>query len=97
MSLETTQGWAEFLRLCLAADSESQLEELFSLFFTLEEKHALATRALLIKELLRGQKTQREIAQNLNISVAKITRGSNALKIVSKQLKQYILQVFDKK
>ncbi len=92
MNTDNKAGWREFLRLCQRVKTEDQLDELFGLFFTLEEKDVLATRILLIQELLKAEKTQREIAQHLNISIAKITRGSNALKIVSDEMKQFILQ-----
>lgn len=95
MGVDNSQGWQQFLTLCMSAESEQQLSELLGLLLTLEERDALSMRALLIKELLKGEKTQREIAQNLHISIAKITRGSNALKIVSDDLKKHILETLD--
>jgi TrpR family trp operon transcriptional repressor len=88
------QGWQKFLSLCQEGESTQQLDELFNLFFTIEEKETLAMRILLVKELLKGAKTQREIAQDLNISIAKITRGSNALKTTSNDLKRFLSGFF---
>lgn len=91
MSERIKEGWQRFLVLCQNADSLQNLGELFDLIFTAEEKDALANRVLLVLALLQGDLTQREIAHKLNISIAKITRGSNALKAVSQSLKDYLL------
>lgn len=83
-------GWKDFLTLFSQVNAPELLDELCGLLFTLEEKEQLALRVELVKELIQGQKTQRDISRDLNISIAKITRGSNALKIVSDPLKDYI-------
>ena len=67
-----------------------ELAEFYDLFLTLEEKKDLALRLLLVRALLDEELTQREIAQELGVSIAKITRGSNALKITKKKLKERI-------
>lgn len=84
------QGWKDFLTLMRSTDSTEALSELCDLLFTFEEKGQIALRVELVKELLKGEKTQRQISQDLNISIAKITRGSNALKRVSDHLKAHI-------
>jgi TrpR family trp operon transcriptional repressor len=89
--IETSDGWDQFLTLCRAAESKTRLNQLFDLLFTMEEKTQLAMRVQLVKELLKNEKTQREISQHLKISIAKITRGSNALKTVDESLKTFIL------
>jgi TrpR family trp operon transcriptional repressor len=50
----------------------------------------LEMRCLIIKALLDQKNPQREIAENLKVSIAKITRGSNELKRISPQLKAYL-------
>lgn len=70
--------------------SEKDLEELFDLFFTLEEKELLASRYVIIKALLEGKLTQREIAGSCHVSISQITRGSNALKIIDPKLKIFL-------
>lgn len=90
MSAITSAGWQDFLLLCTRVDSVELLDELCGLLFTLEEKEQLALRVELVKELLNGKKTQREISRDLGISIAKITRGSNALKLISEPLKGYL-------
>lgn len=90
---EIESGWREFLTLCRRTNSVEQLDELLQLFLTFEEKETMAARVLLVQELLRGELTQRDIAHKLNISIAKITRGSNALKTVSEEIKKFITTV----
>lgn len=81
-------GWRGFLELCSRFKEKEELRELFDLFFTLEEKEALAKRHSLVKALLDEEMTQREISEAMKVSISKITRGSNALKIISKQLRE---------
>jgi TrpR family trp operon transcriptional repressor len=47
-------------------------------------------RCLIIRDLLMQEQTQREIAKNLNVSIAKITRGSNELKRIKDPLLTYL-------
>lgn len=84
------RAWKDFLQLCLTSNDEKTLSLLFNLFLTAEERADLATRYLIVKELLREEKTQREMAKSLNVSIAKITRGSNELKRVNKSLLEYL-------
>lgn len=80
-------GWQAFLKLCSKINSPKELGEIFDLFFTIEEKETLASRYLIIKTLIEGKLTQREIADLYKVSIAQITRGSNALKIISPELR----------
>jgi len=84
------KGWQHFLDLCRKTKSSAELNELFQLFLTAEERHAMAMRVELISALLEGEKTQREIAADLEISIAKITRGSNALKMIPESLRKFL-------
>jgi TrpR family trp operon transcriptional repressor len=81
-------GWQAFIRLCCQFEKPEELRELFDLFFTFEEKEALSKRHALVKALLEGKMTQREIADTVDVSISKITRGSNALKITSHTLRE---------
>ena len=90
MTPSVSQGWQEFLILCHQSQSTQRLDELLDLLLTLEEKEQIALRVELLKELLLGEKTQREISSELMISIAKITRGSNALKTASDELKGFM-------
>ena len=83
-------GWQQFLQLCTKLQTEKQFNEFFDLFLTIEERHAIKDRCLIIKELLKGDKPQREIATELNTSIATITRGSNYLKIINSDLRKFL-------
>ncbi len=80
----------QFLRLCKAAQEEEKLKELSELFLTPEELEMLSARYAIIAALLKGEMTQREIAKRYHVSIAQITRGSNALKSVSPSLKKLL-------
>jgi TrpR family transcriptional regulator, trp operon repressor len=81
-------GWRAFIELCCGIEKKEELKELFDLFFTFEEKEVLAKRHSIIKSLIEEKLTQREIAERMGVSISKITRGSNALKIISNQLRE---------
>lgn len=74
------EGWRFFTQLCLATKNDKMLSSLFDLLLTQEEKESIAMRCLIIADLLKQEKTQREMSENLHVSIAKITRGSNELK-----------------
>ena len=84
------KGWPQFIKLCKEMKSDDKLSALFDLLLTPQEKESIAMRYLIIRELLREEQTQRDIAKNLNVSIAKITRGSNELKRISAQFLQYL-------
>ena len=84
------EGWRKFLQLCAETDSPEKCRQLFDLFFTLEEKETLAKRTFIIEALLEGKLTQREIAETYNISIAQITRGSNAIKIIDDKFRNFL-------
>lgn len=84
------KDWKDFVKLCCKIKTEKELESLFDLFLTLEEKELLASRYVIIQALLEGKLTQREIAEACNVSISQITRGSNALKIIDPKLKSFL-------
>jgi len=86
------QQWRAFLDLCLEMSDQQALDQLLYLFLTYEERNDLVNRFLIVKELLRGDKTQRQIAKELNVSIVKITRGSNFLKALNPEFKDYLKQ-----
>ena len=83
-------GFRSFIKLCLATKNEKALSSLFELLLTQEEKESIAMRCLIISDLLKQEKTQREIAENLHVSIAKITRGSNELKRMPSKLIDFL-------
>lgn len=85
------KGWREFITLCRHVRSDDELTDLLELLLTLEEQQQLGTRVELLKALLKADKPQRVIADELKISIAKISRGSNALKIIKPSLRKYLI------
>lgn len=83
-------GWRRFIKLCLSTNDEKMLSSLLDCFLTSEEMESLATRCLIIIELIKKEKSQREIAKELGVSIAKITRGSNELKRISPKLMHFL-------
>ena len=83
-------GWKMFLDLCLETKKSSRLEELLNLFLTMEEKEHLASRMQIIKALLDEKLSQREISDEMKVSISQITRGSNALKIINNDFLKFL-------
>ncbi|MBA3603231.1 MAG: trp operon repressor [Parachlamydiaceae bacterium] len=81
------EGWQDFILLCTKIKSADEFSQLFDLFFTIEEKETLASRFQIIKAILAEASTQREIAETHKVSIAQITRGSNAMKIISPEMR----------
>jgi TrpR family trp operon transcriptional repressor len=84
------EGWKQFIALCQEARDDKALSSIFDLLLTAEEKENIAMRCLIVRELLSQQRTQREIAKEFNVSIAKITRGSNEIKRMKEPFIEYI-------
>lgn len=87
----TEDGWLAFVQLCSELKTADEINELFNLFFTIEERKDVADRYLIVKSLLSGKQTQREMAHDLQVSIAKITRGSNSLKMLGENFRNFLL------
>ncbi len=85
-------GWRELLSFLSKITDTEKLNEILLIILTHEERKALSARYLIIQELLKGKKTQREMAEDLKVSIAKITRGSNRLKKVNPALKGFLME-----
>ncbi|MBJ7450063.1 MAG: trp operon repressor [Parachlamydiales bacterium] len=90
----TEDSWHDFLNLCLKFKKKNDLEKFFHLFLTHEEKQLLKARCLIVKALLNNEKTQRKIAEENCVSIAQITRGSNALKCIDPKLREFLILQF---
>jgi TrpR family trp operon transcriptional repressor len=84
------EGWDIFIDLCQQINDEKMLNSMFDLLLTSDEKENISMRCLIVRELLAQQHSQRDIAKNLNVSIAKITRGSNELKRIKESLVQVL-------
>ncbi|MEC7838943.1 MAG: trp operon repressor [Chlamydiota bacterium] len=83
-------GWWQFLQLTANIQTAEEFDKFFTFFLTAEERCNLSKRYQLVKELLKGEKTQREIAHDHQISIAKITRGSNAIKLLDSHYRDWL-------
>lgn len=86
------KGWKDFLKFVKEIKETDNYEAFMDLMLTAEEKESLSTRFLIVMALLSEKASQREIAQSLGVSIAKITRGSNELKRISSKLKAYLIK-----
>lgn len=87
----------EIFDMIAESPNENIRFELLELFFTPNELEQLSARFEIIKGLIRAEKTQREIAEDLQLSIAKITRGSNELKRRSESLHAYLNKTMNKR
>lgn len=92
----SVEGWEDFLKLCANIQSAEELSQVFDLFLTIEEKETVAARYLIIRALLEGSLTQREIAEECKVSIAQITRGSNALKMTYPEFRELLKKHFER-
>lgn len=84
-------GWWRFLDACAELKTAKEMNDLFNLLLTIEERKDVADRYLIVRDLLKGDKTQREMAEDLQVSIAKITRGSNSLKTIGENLRNFLM------
>ncbi|QGM80833.1 trp operon repressor [Otariodibacter oris] len=82
--------WQRFIDLLKQSVVEDRVEELLSMLLTTDERSSLGLRVQIIDALLNGQDSQREIQQQLNTSAATITRGSNMLKTIEPEIRDWI-------
>ncbi|NGX47761.1 MAG: Trp operon repressor [Chlamydiae bacterium] len=84
------EGWWHFIERLAHLKKSDEVNDYLDLFLTHSERRYLGLRFLIIQELVNGEKTQREMAESLGVSIAKITRGSNALKDISSKLRRFL-------
>jgi TrpR family trp operon transcriptional repressor len=85
-------GYRLFLDICCQQKQRQNMRLMLDFFLSPEEKYAISRRAALIQALLKGEMTQREIAEKLRVSIAKITRGSNMLKLIDNKTKNILIK-----
>ncbi len=81
MNKDNDYYWQELLHIFLSQKNKENMELFLTTLLTISEKTELIKRYRIIKELLENTKTQREMASDLQVSIANVTRGSNLLKI----------------
>lgn len=88
--MKDEKAWNLFIEICQKVKSAEDFNKLFDLFLTIEEKNLLASRLKIIQGLLQDELSQREMAKEYNVSIAQITRGSNALKRIDPKLEEFL-------
>lgn len=84
--------WQKTISFFEQAFTDQRQFDLFKLLMTSDERDALITRVKIVKALLEGKVNQRQLKDELGIGIATITRGSNSLKEVSPDFKQWLGQ-----
>ncbi len=98
MSLQPEyKDWQQILDLVKHSSETDQHEILLTMLLTPDEREALVARVNILRELLKGELSQRQISQLLGVGVATITRGSSELKSKSSDEKQVIADLLDAK
>lgn len=78
------KAWQQFLK-ATAGCKPDELKEWFEVILTPAEQDDIADRMRILEGLLKDDAPQRDLAERLQVSISKITRGSNALKRMSAQ------------
>jgi Trp operon repressor len=86
----TTKNWSDFASLLLQTKDRKRFAMICDIFLTTQEKADFALRYAIIKELLKKEKTHREITKHVGSSIAKVTRGANLLKKTNADLLKFL-------
>lgn len=73
-------------------EQPKEVETILSILLTPNEQSCLKTRLEILQELIKDHLPQREIAQKLKVSIAKITAGSKEVKKMSSSVKKSLLE-----
>ena len=76
----------------LASQEDQDALDLLTILLTPEERNAVGSRLAIIRALMAGEESQRDMSARLGVSIATITRGSNMLKTLNGQQKSLIAQ-----
>ncbi|WP_339387133.1 trp operon repressor [Vibrio caribbeanicus] len=87
------KDWQQVIDLIERSSDSKQHGMLLTMLLTRDEREALVARVNIIRELLKGELSQRQISQMLGVGIATITRGSNELKSKNDDEKQAMLEL----
>ncbi|ELU4009317.1 trp operon repressor [Vibrio vulnificus] len=85
--------WQQIVDLVKHSVEQKQHDMLLTMLMTPDEREALVSRVNIVRELLKGELSQRQISQMLGVGIATITRGSNELKLKSDEDKARLNQL----
>ncbi|MFK0572037.1 trp operon repressor [Endozoicomonas sp.] len=75
-----TELWFQVIKLLHGQQDVEALHDVMRVLLTQEEREAIGSRLAIMRALLSGEESQREIARRLGVSITKVTRCSNYLK-----------------
>jgi TrpR family trp operon transcriptional repressor len=87
------KDWQQVVDLIGRSSDCKQHDMLLTMLLTRDEREALIARVNIIRELLKGELSQRQISQMLGVGIATITRGSNELKSKNEDEKKVMLEL----
>lgn len=82
---------SEISEIITNLDSKDEISKFFGEIFTQNELDTLSKRWQILK-MLSNKSTQREIANKLNVSLCKVTRGSKILKDKNAITTKYLIK-----
>jgi TrpR family trp operon transcriptional repressor len=86
-------SWPSLMNVVKNACDHGEHEMLLTLIMTPDERETLVSRANILCELLKGDRSQRQISQMLGVGIATITRGSTELKNCTEQERAALTQL----
>jgi len=92
METHTKREWQALVKLFAQHSSLNEMDQLLHVFLTANERDFLVHRYKIVQALLTKKVPQRKIAEELNVSIAKITAGSNELKRTKPAFKQILME-----
>lgn len=87
-------AWRNLTEVLAELADPKDIDALLSLLLTYDEKEDVAKRVEIVRALLLGHISQREMAEKIGVSIAKITRGSNALKTLTPRFREFLNNLF---
>ncbi len=87
--------WPDVLNLIHSQSDAEAMNHVLEVLLTPEEQSSIASRLAIMRALMKGDSSQRAIAADLDVSIAKITRCSTTLKRLSPADKQLIDRDYD--
>ncbi|WP_228550611.1 trp operon repressor [Endozoicomonas sp. OPT23] len=85
------EQWLKVVDLLQEQEDVAALRRILAVLLTPEEQDAIASRLSIMRALLAGNMSQREIAADQGVSIAKVTRCSNYLKRLSEEEKMLVI------
>ncbi|OOE86098.1 trp operon repressor [Salinivibrio sharmensis] len=83
-------GWQDVIALVRRAGKDDNDDALLTALLTPDERDTLVARINILHELLEGRMSQRQLSQLLGVGIATVTRGSNELKRMDDETKNWL-------